>query len=380
MDLREFTVEEQIVLLASRADFNEDILENINNIVKTQFVDWDKVVGIMITNRLNGVVLEHLQGQKVFPSKTKETLSFLFSAQKEIGEIQSAEITQINNLFINNHINSCFLKGAVLNNIVYKKGTRISSDTDILVEESDLEKCVKVLEGCGYIQGNIKDDEIIPADRREKLFARVNTYELVPLHKKMNSRFLPFHTVDINYRLGNSENAASAKELLKNSILLTKDDFSVNTMELESFFIFLCVHLYREATMVLKIMDGEDLAVYKFMDIHYMAIKYREKLDYDKMHNMCIKMAKNKEVFYTMYHTELLYPETFSKDILDLFKTDNTEYLDEYRGRDNSAQVYKWNIPFEKRVFNRRRVIDAKKNIEEENKRYNEIMKELRNN
>lgn len=378
MNLTGFSVEEKIVLLASRADFNEVISKKIEEIVKSHFVDWDRVVGIMVSNRLNGVIFDHLSGTNYFPQKTMQLLKLLYLGQKEVVKVQADEIGRINNLLSEHDVQVCFLKGAVLNTIVYKVGTRISSDTDLLVREQDIEECNALLKKMGYIQGSIENNEIIPANRHELLFAQLNTYELVPFHKKMNNSFLPVHTVDVNYRLSNSENVEAAEELLLNKVFLENDLVSVKTMDLERFFIFLCIHLYREATMVFKIMEGEDLSVYKFMDIHFLAIKYKSRMNYSKMYDICIKINKNKEVYYAMYHTELLYPGTFKKSTLDQFEPQNLDYLNEYHGRDNTDQTYKWESEFVKRVFDRKRILNAKKNIGCENERYNNIIKEIR--
>lgn len=50
----------------------------------------------------------------------------------------------------------------------------------ILVGERDLGKVDKILKAMGYIQGIFKNGEIIPATKKEILFARLNTYETFP--------------------------------------------------------------------------------------------------------------------------------------------------------------------------------------------------------
>ena len=65
--------------------------------------------------------------------------------------------------------------------------------------------------------------------------------------------------------------------------------------------------------------------------------------------------------------------------ILNSFDMLGKDFLNQYRGRDNSEEVYEWKLKFHERMFDDvSRIKEAKKNIEHEDERYNCIRKELK--
>ena len=147
----------------------------------------------------------------------------------------------------------------------------------------------------------------------------------------------------------------------------------------ENFLLYLCIHLYREATMVLQIMSGTDLTLYKFMDVHFFILSKRDSLNWDNLHREAEVLGRVKEVYYTLYYVEELYPGTIAEEILLNFKPEITEFLDEYRGRDNTDEIYKWNASFKERVLNYEHKFETMQNLSGEYSRYKNIMGKLDN-
>ena len=75
-----------------------------------------------------------------------------------------------------------------MNFVYYGEGERISNDTDILVNVEDLAKVIKICKKMGYIQGYVKSGEIVPATKKEIMFAQLNTYETVPMIKETGNQ------------------------------------------------------------------------------------------------------------------------------------------------------------------------------------------------
>mgnify|MGYP000822168020 FL=1 len=146
----------------------------------------------------------------------------------------------------------------------------------------------------------------------------------------------------------------------------------------ENFLLYLCIHLYREATMVLQIMSGTDLTLYKFMDVHFFILDREDSLDWDLMFEEAEILGRLNDIYYTLYYTEELYPGTVCKKNLEKFKPESTDFLNEYKGRDNTKEVYKWNLNFKERVLNSERKLEAMPNISEEYKRYHNILDKLK--
>lgn len=369
---------EQIILLLSRADFNEKFSNYINKFIIMKKIDWDRFLGLVINHRVNGVICKRIKGIRGIPLTVRRALDFMLISQKERNRCHKDEIKKLSLALEEKGFNYAFLKGAVLNTIYYGDGERISNDTDILVDVRDLKEIIQLCTSLGYIQGEVENGEIIRATKKEILFAQLNTYETVPLIKKTDNPYLSFHEFDVNFRLGNDDKSGLSNKLLQNTVLSGDDEFSLRTMTVENFLIYLCIHLYREAVMVFKIVQGDDLILYKFMDIHHYIMINKKNISWNKMKEETITLSRIRDVYYALFYTEKLYPGTVDNNILEMFKPEDVRYLDQYRGRDNSDEVYDWKLNFFERMFHpQARMAEAKKNIGQESERYNNIREEL---
>ena len=371
--IKKYRIHEQAVLLCSRSDFDDTKKEYVKELVKTPGFNWYEFLGIVMINRVNGVVYKNIKDLNNIPKYVKYFLKVAYMEQTERTRIHRDEIIKVSSLFEENNIRHAFLKGAVLNTVIYNPGDRISNDTDVMVHVDDIDKAVRVLKENEYIQGEVIDGKLIPATKKEILFARINTYEIVPLNKPVDVRYLPFHEVDVNFRLGNDATQEESVKLLEKTIKLEENGYSIRTLPMEEFLIFLCIHHYREAIMVFKIVRGDDLTLYKFMDIHFLLSSRGNDIDWNVLREKVERMNRFRDVYYTLYYTEQLYPGTISEEHLNMFKPADTAFLNEYRGKDNSDEVYTWKTDFVHRVFSYDRQIEALENIGEENERFKQI-------
>lgn len=372
-----YELHEKLILFLTRADKTEEIEVFIQEILDNPRLNWDMFLGVVLNNRVSGIVYKRLRKYNAVPKYVIFYLKIIFEAQSKIVKQHIEEIQNVNKALMRSNVHFAFLKGSYMNTFVYDLGERISNDTDVMVWPEDLSECGKVLETLGYIQGEVKNGEIVPASRADILFAKMNTYEIIPYIKKMNSEDFPFHVVDINFKLSNDEKKGVSNRIINKIQDIDNGQYSLRIMTDENFLLYLCIHLYREATMVLKIMSCSDMTLYKFMDVHHFIVNKMNSLNWEKMYEESIALNRLNEVYYTLYFTEELYPGTIDKDILLKFKPENTEFLDEYKGRDNTDEVYKWNLGFKERVLNCNRKIEALSNVEKEYKRFKEIKEKL---
>lgn len=374
-----FSETEKMTLLMSRKDYDDELKNYVQSIIVKKNADWNTFLGLIINHRVNGVIGNRIKELTQIPLTVKRTLQFMLLSQIQRNSCHKQEIAKIYSELEREEVNYAFLKGAVLNFVYYGEGERISNDTDILVNLEDLAKVIKICKKMGYIQGHIEGGEIVPATKREIMFAQLNTYETVPMIKKTGNPYLPFHEFDINFRLGNDDKGEMSKVMLKDTEIVGNSAFKLRTMSFEKFLIYLCIHLYREATMVYKIVRGDDLILYKFMDIHYFIISNQQKLSWEKLLKEAERLDRQKDVYYALYFTEELYPGTVGSEILKSFDILGKDFLNQYRGRDNSEEVYKWKLKFHERMFDVvSRIREAKGNIGHENERYNSIREELK--
>lgn len=377
--LEGYKLHEKLILLCSRADQSETVDEYIQNLILDPTMNWDMFLGVLLNNRVNGVVYNKLVQFKKVPAKILFFLKAIYNEQAKRVEQHLKEIQIVNKAFKEAGIHYAFLKGAYMNSFVYKLGERNSNDTDIMVLPKDLIKCGRVLEDIGYKQGSMEGGEFRPASRKEIVFAKLNTYEIIPYIKIIENPHFPFHMVDINFKLSNDETKGISDRMLDTVRDIENEQYHLQIMSDENFLIFLCIHLYREATMVLKIMSGSDLTLYKFMDVHYFIHNVKDSINWDLLYKEAKILGRIEDVYFTLYYVEELYPGTLNEEILNKLKPLDINYLDEYKGRSNSEEVYKWGLGFKERVLNSERILDAMENLSKEYERYDDMLEKLQN-
>lgn len=376
--IQEYKLYEQLILLCSREDSSKEVDEYIQKLIYNPKMNWDMFLGIVLNNRINGVVYTKIIKFDKVPKYIRFYLKTIYDEQAKRIKKHIDEIQKINKQFSQEGIHYSFLKGAYMNTFIYKLGQRISNDTDIMVSPEDLKKCSKILEADGYVQGKMSKGNFYPATKKEILFARMNTYEIVPYIKLLDDEHFPYHEVDINFKLSNDENDGISKKMLSTLIDVRNEEYSLKIMNYENFLIYLCVHLYREATMVFKIMSGGDLTMYKFMDIHFFISKLKKEINWKKVLEYAKELRKVNDVYYSLFYVEKLYPGTLDKSVLDIFKPENTDFLNQYKGRDNTNEVYTWDSDFKDRVFDSLHKLEAMKNVSQEYERFNDILKKMK--
>ena len=82
--------------------------------------------------------------------------------------------------------------------------------------------------------------------------------------------------------------------------------------------------------MIMKIVNGDDLTLYKFMDIHFVVSQKAQEIDWKYLLEVAKETNRLNDVYYTFYYTELLYPGTFEIEILDMLKPENTDFINQY--------------------------------------------------
>ncbi len=92
--------------------------------------------------------------------------------------------------------------------------------------------------------------------KKEILFAKMNTYEVYPYVKWIGDECFPFHEIDINFKLENGARIEDVKDMLKHTMRIENSEYGIRTLDVDSFLIFLCIHHYREATMLFKNFRG----------------------------------------------------------------------------------------------------------------------------
>lgn len=162
------------------------------------------------------------------------------------------------------------LKGAYLCK-AYPDGYRISNDIDLLVRPKDVTEIGNALIKAGFNQGTVRNGEFEPATRKEIIASKMMRGETVPYIKEVNLTGMQFLEVDINfswdYKSGDTQ---LIEEMINNTVVVEFENFRVQTLRCDDFFIHLCGHLYKEATTLPWVEMMRDMTLYKYCDIYML--------------------------------------------------------------------------------------------------------------
>lgn len=231
------------------------------------------VLGELFFNRMQGIAYGVLKNANLLGKTNREFRNSLRNAHRY-------------NLILNNNYYDCIdlvsrilqphrdkyamLKGALLCN-VHPEGYRTSNDIDLLVRPNDVTIIGTALVNAGFMQGNVRNGEFIPATRKEIIESKMMRGETVPYILEVNLPFMRFLEVDINFSLDfKNDDAVALESMLCRAIEHKIGNSSIMTLNKYDFFIHLCCHLYKEATTLPWIRMKRDMSLYKFADIYLL--------------------------------------------------------------------------------------------------------------
>lgn len=293
--------------------------------------DWELLLGQIITNRVVGIAYKNLKKNNVKMANEieqclKSTLEYNINKTNAYIE----KVKYLSKIMEECSFNYALLKGAYLATKVYDIGDRTSNDIDIFLHASNLTECQQLLKNNGFIQGNVINDEIVPATRREILLSRMNNGDTVPFFKKINGSLLE---VDLNFSLDfkPSGNSKIMNKMLSNVEYVELDDVGYKTLKMTDFIIHLCAHLYKEATTYDWVVRRRDLNLYKFSDINVLL---RKNLDEELCKDLVERIKEldmKNECYYTFYNSGLIFPKLYENKnfefLLNEIKPESLNYM-----------------------------------------------------
>ena len=314
--------------------------------------DWYSLLGFCDFHRITGYLADKLIAIPDAPAQLKRHTGIqkAYQTHKQNKIIDAAK--EMSTCLEEAKLPHSFLKGVILSGEIYGAGQRCSNDVDLLISPNNVGKASDILKSLGYIQGVYKDGEINPFDRLEIIKRRMNRGEAAPFVKLTQDLFVPFIEVDINFSLDWLPANEGLTELFLQNTL--KSHAGLRTLDAEHCFIYLCMHLYKEAAVLSMVKRLKDIELYKYVDIFRIVklIKievFWELADWYGLRSQCE---------YVLYCTNLLFPS------LDL-KISKPKGLDKVIDPENGDKEYVWKLPFIERMndtsrLNKLRSIDEK--------------------
>ena len=306
--------------------------ENIKCILNNP-LDYPVVLGQLLYNRMGAVAYQTLKKCNLLGTLNREfcnILATIYEADCEKSESFEQSIDIVSGILRNSDFPYALLKGAYLTSI-YPKGLRISNDIDILIEQNNITNLVKLLTENGFVQGHLRNGIFLPATRLEIINSRMNRGETVPFIKKVDLPNSKYCEIDINFSIDSIayQKTDIVNTMLGNSQMLIHDT-SYTLCSLD-FLIHLCVHLFKEATIMNWVDMGRDLSLYKFCDIYVLIDKWMDDGFYRAITYRIHKYGLQKECYYSLYYTKELFKiknRSLEKLLCDI-KPSKTNYLKE---------------------------------------------------
>lgn len=242
------------------------------------------------------------------------------------------------------------IKGAVLSLTVCGEATRrVSGDIDILINRRDADRAKKLLQNCGFVQGRVTEEGIVPFSRKEILYQTATTHQTAPYVKKTDNPLCPYVNVDINMDIlwGESEKRSDMDEVLCYKEKLTLFDVDIYKLTPEMEFIQLCLHHYKDMNSI-YLLYQKGLQLGLFCDIYFYIRNARPSVT--ATFDIAKRLNVGRFVYVCLDHTMSVFSDDSITPYLEAFQCEKDEDLLESFGLcDNERKL--WDIPLLRRIF-----------------------------
>lgn len=268
------------------------------------------VLGLLFWNRVAGVAYNILKKTELLSKVNREFRTSLQKAYEQnclYNESFVKCLESLNEILLPAKDHYAMLKGALLCP-QYPEGYRTSNDIDLLVSANHLDEVGRLLTENGFVQGTLKNGKFIPATRSDIIKSKMLRGETVPYLKKVSLPYMEYLEVDINFSLDfKNNNSDMVKTLVERAIVYDMCHPSVRSLAPADFFLHLCAHLHKEASVYPWIEMKRDMTIYKYMDI-YKLLSEMSRSDLEKIIATATALNLEKECYYAVFEVKNLFP------------------------------------------------------------------------
>ena len=320
-----------------------------------------RVIGLVAANldRYGLVMTRDADSIPAIPSQHRWLLKAAYLANKARNTALMEELRVVLEGIADAGVKVVVRKGGYLTRLLYGDlGMRRLSDIDLLVEAGEPARAVgRCLEELGYEQGTASPNgrRVTPLSRRLHVHWAMNVSSLPPFVRPTSDPYVERFYVDVRTSLTDPTSGLDVptRDLLSRAQTLRVDAQDVPVPSLEDGLIDLCLHLFREATLIYYIEAGKDLTLMKFCDVAEYLQWCADELNRDVLLETVHGYGIERPVYYALHFADLLYPGAVPRWLLDGCAPSDTEFLDEYGAQE--AQPARWGADFVTRLFDRGR-------------------------
>ena len=311
------------------------------------------VLGHLFFNRMQAIAYGTLCDHGLLGKVNREFRNSLRSAYEQNVEKNNSFYWCIQ--YLDEVLSKCNCKYAMLKGVYlchyYPKGYRTSSDIDLLVRPEDVTQIGNALSIAGFMQGNIRNGEFIPATRKEIIESKMLRGETVPYIKELNFPNMRYLEVDINFSLDYKNSATNTLDMMLEKV--SKREIrgaEVRTLDESDFFTHLCAHLYKEATTLPWVEMMRDMTLYKYCDI-YLLLDDMSVPQIEKIFERAKTLGMEKECAFAIIQTSKLFDVSnrFAEEMAGCILMNDPDYIHRVISpKDNKIFIFT-----EKNIFER---------------------------
>ena len=242
------------------------------------------------------------------------------------------------------------IKGAVLSSAVCQDPyRRVSGDIDILINRRNADEAKTLLKSCGFVQGRVTENGIIPFSRKEILYQTATSHQTAPYVKETTNRLCPYVNVDINMDIlwGECEYRSDMDKVLSYTEKHSLFDMEFYKLIPEMEFVALCLHHYKDMNSI-YLLSQRSLSLGLLCDIYFYLRNVRPSAN--KIGDISHKFDVGRYVYVCLSHTMEIFEDTLLIPYMDSLKNDCDERLLNSFGLNDMERKY-WDIPLKERFF-----------------------------
>lgn len=312
-------------------------------------VSGEKLLGKMVLNRVVNISYKNLIKKDCKKlGEFESSLKLLYNENLNRAKVCKDNIGYVCTMLDKAEFPYALLKGSYLITQVYELGDRLSNDIDILINETNVGACKKLLLEEGFLQGYLENGVFKEASRADIIMSKMNFGETIPFSKEIDGRYI---TIDMNFSVDYKpmEDDAIITKMLDRRIKLPLTNTTLVTLGQVDFLIYLCLHLYKEATTFDWVERRHDLKLYKFIDLYLLFHENSSQELYDNLVDSIREYGVDKECYYAFLRTKDIYKELCNvkgyEAFLERIKPEKTEYLYEIINP-MEKKIYKYEMDF----------------------------------
>lgn len=236
-------------------------------------------------------------------------------------------------------INYVYTKGELTSFYVYSEfGRRKIGDIDILIDPNDIDEVKNILIKNGFCQ---------PRNRICELFELKYSHQLMPFYKQILNDIILQVDVNINIFWGEYNNGIQyLKYFLNNYCCITIYNVLVKCMEINYFFIYLCLNIYKDLNSIYLLYENRVINKSK---LHELFLLFEnDNVMIEKLFTIANNCLCQKYIMYMALCLNEIYKSIKLDKLIEIFNSYYDEGLYKSYGLEEGERKL-WKIPFKKR-------------------------------